>query len=346
MNEASTAIAAAKAPVSSGRIGVLITNLGTPEATDFRSMRRYLKEFLSDKRVVEDNSLTWKLVFNLIILTRRPASKGRDYESIWNREKNESPLKTITRSQAEKLAASLALVDERIEVDWGMRYGNPSVGSAIEALKAKGCDRILFVPLYPQYAAATTATACDAAFRHLMTMRWQPSLRVAPPYYDDPVYIEAVAASMREELAKLAFKPDVILASFHGIPQDYADNGDPYPEQCAVTAHLLRKALGMDGDTLRLTFQSRFGTAEWIKPYTDKTVEALAQAGVKNLAIVTPGFSADCLETLEEIAVENGDIFKAHGGVNFAAIPCLNDSAQGMRLIREVVLRELRGWVP
>ncbi len=351
MMDASSAAAAGghlsadQPPVKSGKIGVLIANLGTPDATDYGSMRRYLKEFLSDKRVIEDNSLTWKLVFNLIILTRRPASKGRDYDTIWNTELNESPLKTITRSQAQKLAASLAPVDGRIEVDWGMRYGNPSVGSAIDALAAKGCDRILYVPLYPQYAAATTATACDAAFRHLMTMRWQPTLRVAPPYYDEPVYIEALASSMRAELAKLSFKPDVILASFHGIPQDYADKGDPYPEQCAVTTHLLRKALGMDGDTLRLTFQSRFGTAEWLKPYTDKTVEALAQSGVKNLAIVTPGFAADCLETLEEIAVENRDIFKGNGGLNFAAIPCLNDSEAGMQVIREIVMRELKGWV-
>jgi ferrochelatase len=347
MNDASSdKVARARRPAApSGKIGVLIANLGTPDATDYRSMRRYLKEFLSDKRVIEENSLTWKLVFNLIILTRRPAAKGRDYDSIWNSEKNESPLKTITRSQAEKLAAALKPVDDRIEVDWGMRYGNPSVGAAIDALAAKGCDRILYVPLYPQYSAATTATACDAAFRHLMTMRWQPTLRVAPPYYDDPAYIEALASSMREQLAKLSFKPDVILASFHGIPQDYADKGDPYPEQCAVTTHLLRKALGLDGDTLRVTFQSRFGTAEWVKPYTDKTVEALAQSGVKNLAIVTPGFSADCLETLEEIAVENRDIFKANGGVNFAAIPCLNDSAQGLQVIREIALRELKGWV-
>jgi len=332
-------------PVRSGRIGVLIANLGTPDATDYSSMRRYLKEFLSDKRVIEDNSLIWKLVFNLIILTRRPASKGRDYDSIWNKELNESPLKTITRSQAQKLAASLAPVDARIEVEWGMRYGNPSVGSAIDALMAKGCDRILYVPLYPQYAAATTATACDAAFRHLMTMRWQPTLRVAPPYHDAPVYIEALASSMREELAKLSFKPDVILASFHGIPQDYFDKGDPYYCHCAKTTRLLRDALGYSENELRMTFQSRFGTAEWIKPYTDKTVEELARSGVKNLAIVTPGFSADCLETLEEIAVENGDIFKEHGGVNFAAIPCLNDSPQGMRVIHDIALRELQGWV-
>ena len=210
---------------------------------------------------------------------------------------------------------------------------------------AKGCDRILFVPLYPQYAAATSATACDAAFKHLMTMRWQPTLRVAPPYHDEPAYIDALASSMREELAKLAFKPDVILASFHGIPQDYFDKGDPYYCHCAKTTRLLRDALGYNDEQLRMTFQSRFGPAEWIKPYTDKTVEALAQSGVKNLAIVTPGFSADCLETLEEIAVENGDIFKANGGENFAAIPCLNDSPQGMQAIRAVVLRELKGWV-
>jgi ferrochelatase len=329
--------------VAAGRIGVLIANLGTPDATDFWSMRRYLKEFLSDRRVIEENTLLWKLVFNGIILTLRPRRKGRDYDTIWNREKNESPLKTVTRSQAEKLAAALA--DPRVVVDWAMRYGNPSVASRIDALAAQGCDRILFVPLYPQYAAATSATACDAAFRHLMTMRWQPALRVSPPYYDDPVYIDAIAQSMRTALAKLAFKPDVILASFHGIPRDYADKGDPYDRHCAETTRLLREKLGMDEKQLRLTFQSRFGKAEWLQPYTDKTVEALAKSGLKNLAIVTPGFSADCLETLEEIAVENGDIFKGNGGENFAAIPCLNDSEEGMAVIRHVVRRELQGWV-
>ena len=348
MEDASPAIAAGLGrpqTIKSGRIGVLIANLGTPDATDFWSMRRYLKEFLSDKRVIEENSLTWKLVFNGIILTLRPRAKGRDYDSIWNRERNESPLKTITRSQSEKLAASLRTVDDKIDVVWGMRYGNPSVGSAIDELAAKGCDRILLMPLYPQYAAATSATACDAVFAHLMTMRYQPALRVAPPYYAEPVYIEAVADTIREQLGKLPFKPDIILASFHGIPRDYADKGDPYPEQCLETSRLLREALGFDESQFRLTFQSRFGKAEWLQPYTDKTVEALAKSGVKNLAIVTPGFSADCLETLEEIAVENGDIFKHNGGENFAAIPCLNDSDQGMRVIRDVVLRELTGWI-
>jgi ferrochelatase len=350
MNDASPDAVAGIRPkdhpdVKSGRVGVLIANLGTPDATDYWSMRRYLKEFLSDRRVIEVNRALWWLVLNGIILSTRPGAKGRDYDSIWNRERNESPLKTITRSQAEKLAAMLSGVDGRIDVAWGMRYGNPSVASAIDELAAKGCDRILYVPLYPQYAAATTATACDAAFAHLATLRYQPTLRVAAPYYDDPVYIDALAASVRDELKKLPFKPEVILASFHGIPKDYSDKGDPYPLHCVETARLLREALGYDEQQFRLTFQSRFGKAEWLQPYTDKTVEALAQSGVKNLAIVTPGFSADCLETLEEIAVENAEIFRHAGGENFAAIPCLNDSEGGMRVIREVVLRELKGWV-
>lgn len=325
------------------RIGVLLVNLGTPDATDYWSMRRYLKEFLSDKRVIEDNSLLWKLVFNGIILTTRPRAKGRDYDSIWNREKNESPLLTITRSQAQKLAEAIG--SERIAVDFAMRYGNPSIASRIDVLAAQGCDRLLLVPLYPQYAAATSATVCDEAFRKLMTMRSQPVLRVAAPYYDDPVYIEALASSMKAALGKLDFTPDVILASFHGIPKEYADNGDPYPSHCAETTRLLRAALGYDEQKLRMTFQSRFGRAEWLQPYTDKTVEALARADVKNLAIVTPGFAADCLETLEEIAVENANIFRAHGGEKFTAIPCLNDSDGGMAVIRHVVERELRGWV-
>jgi ferrochelatase len=325
------------------RVGVLLVNLGTPDATDFRSMRRYLKEFLSDKRVIEDNSLLWKLVFNGIILTTRPRAKGRDYDAIWNREKDESPLKTITRSQSEKLTAMLD--DTRLVVDWAMRYGNPSIASRIDALAAQGCARLLVVPLYPQYAAATTATVCDEVFRKLMTMRAQPTLRIVPPYHDDPVYIEALAASLRAALTRLPFTPDVILASFHGIPKDYADKGDPYPAHCAVTTRLLREKLGYDEDRLRMTFQSRFGRAEWLQPYTDKTVEALAKGGVKNLAVITPGFSADCLETLEEIAVENGGIFRSNGGENFAAIPCLNDSASGMAVIRHLVARELQGWL-
>jgi ferrochelatase len=332
-------------PVATGRIGVLLVNLGTPDATDYWSMRRYLKEFLSDRRVIEENRLKWWLVLNLIILTVRPSRKGRDYDKIWNRERDESPLKTITRAQAEKLSASLAPLDGRLMVDWAMRYGNPSIASRLGALQQAGCDRILVVPLYPQYAAATTATVADKAFDALKQMRWQPAVRIAPPWHDDPVYIEAVASALEAELARLSFKPDMILASFHGVPKDYLLKGDPYHCQCQKTARLLRARLGLDEGRFMLTFQSRFGTAEWLQPYTDMTVRALAERGVKNLAIVTPGFAADCLETLEEIAGENAEIFHHHGGENFAAIPCLNDSEAGMTVISHVVRRELKGWI-
>ena len=330
---------------ASGRVGVLLVNLGTPDATDYWSMRRYLKEFLSDPRVIEENRLKWWLVLNLIILSLRPGRKGRDYDKIWNRELNESPLRTITRAQAEKLSAMLAPVDGRITVDWAMRYGNPSIASRLEALQQRGCERILIVPLYPQYAAATTATVADKAFDVLGGMRWQPAVRIAPSWHDDPVYIEALAVSLESELAKLPFRPDVILASFHGMPKDYLDKGDPYYCQCHKTARLLRARLGLSEERFMLTFQSRFGTAEWLQPYTDMTVKALAEKGVKNLAVVMPGFVADCLETLEEIAGENAEIFHHAGGRNFAAIPCLNDTEAGMTVISHVVSRELLGWI-
>ncbi len=325
-------------------IGVLLVNLGTPDATDYWSMRRYLKEFLSDRRVIEENRVKWWLILNLIILTVRPGRKGRDYDKIWNRERNEFFLKTITRSQADKLGESF-IGDPRVLVDWAMRYGNPSIASRLEAMRSAGCDRILIVPLYPQYAAATTATVCDKAFEALAMMRWQPAVRVAPAYFDQPVYIEAIAESLEAGLAKLSFKPDVILASFHGMPEDYLRKGDPYHCQCAKTARLVRERLNLGEDRLLLTFQSRFGTAEWLKPYTDATVKGLAEKGVKNVAVIMPGFAADCLETLEEIAMENAEIFRHAGGKNFAAIPCLNDSPAGMAVIRDVVLRELKGWV-
>jgi len=326
------------------RIGVLLVNLGTPDATDYWSMRRYLKEFLSDRRVIEEHPVKWWLILNLIILTVRPGRKGRDYAKIWNRERNESFLKTITRSQSEKLSAALA-ADPRILVDWAMRYGNPSIASRLDAMQAAGCDRILLVPLYPQYAAATTATVCDKAFDALGRMRWQPALRVAPAWFDRPAYIEAIASSLEAGLARLSFKPDVVIASFHGMPEDYLRKGDPYYCQCAATTRLLRARLKLDDSQLLMTFQSRFGTAEWLKPYTDATVKSLAERGVKNLAVITPGFAADCLETLEEIAMENAEIFKHAGGENFAHIPCLNDSPAGMAVIHDVVTRELMGWV-
>ena len=352
--DAAPATLAATGPLPPGhpavqprRIGVLLSNLGTPDATDYWSMRRYLREFLSDRRVIETNRILWWLVLNLVILTVRPGRKGKDYDTIWNRERDESPLKTITRSQAERLQAALAEGPggPEIAVDWGMRYGNPSLRSALERLQGRGCDRILLVPLYPQYAAATSATACDKTFEALMTMRWQPALRVAPPYADDPAYIEAVAQSIRDGLAKLDFEPEVVVASFHGVPKEYLLKGDPYHCQCAKTARLLREALGLTAETFLLTFQSRFGPAEWLQPYTDATVKALAARGVKRLAVVTPGFSADCLETIEEIGGENAEYFRHGGGEHFARIPCLNDGPGGMRVIETVVRRELMGWV-
>jgi ferrochelatase len=328
-----------------GRIGVLLVNLGTPDATDYWSMRRYLGEFLSDRRVIEENRLKWWLVLNGIILSARPGRKGRDYDKIWNRERTESPLKTITRSQSDKLDEIFDRIDRRVRVDWAMRYGNPSIRSRLEALAAQDCEKILIVPLYPQYAAATTATVCDEVFRSLKRMRFQPTLRVAAPYYAEPAYIDALAVSLNAALAKLSFKPDVIIASYHGMPEDDVAKGDPYLRQCGETTALLRRKLKMDEERLIMTFQSRFGTAEWIKPYTDATVKSLAERGVKNLAVITPGFAADCLETLEEIAMENAQIFRDAGGENFAAIPCLNDSPGGMAVIRDVVSRELKGWL-
>ncbi|MDE2577517.1 MAG: ferrochelatase [Hyphomicrobiales bacterium] len=329
--------------IAARAVGLLLVNLGTPDATDYWSMRRYLKEFLSDRRVIETSRLIWWPVLNLIILSRRPQAKGKDYDAIWNREANEGPLKTITRAQAEKLGARLA-DKKNVIVDWAMRYGNPSIESRIRALQAQGCDRIVVAPLYPQYAAATTATVADKTFEALMKMRWQPNVRIAAPWHDDDFYIEALAQSLRTGLAQLDFEPDVILASFHGVPKDYLLKGDPYHCQCVKTARLLREKLGFSEEKLRLTFQSRFGPAEWLKPYTDETVKALAQAGVKKIAIVTPGFTADCLETIEEIGVENRDIFLASGGEKFARIDCLNDSEGGIDVIEAVARRELAGW--
>jgi protoporphyrin/coproporphyrin ferrochelatase len=330
---------------ATGRIGVLLVNLGTPDSTGYWAMRRYVREFLSDRRVIEENRLKWWLVLNLIILTVRPGRKGRDYDKIWNKERNESPLKTITRSQSDRLEEIMDKVDRHVRVDWAMRYGNPSIRSRLEALAAQDCGRILIVPLYPQYAAATTATVCDEAFRALSTMRFQPTLRVAAPYYTEPVYIDALANSLNAAVAKLNFKPEVIIASYHGMPEAYVEKGDPYLQHCTETTMLLRKKLKLDDQRLIMTFQSRFGAAEWIKPYTDATVKSLAERGVKNIAVITPGFASDCLETLEEIAMENAEIFRHAGGENFAAIPCLNDTPGGMAVIRDIVTRELKGWL-
>ncbi len=326
-------------------IGVLLVNLGTPDAATPAAVRRYLKEFLSDRRVIEKNSLLWKLFLNGVILPIRSRRKARDYQKIWNNEKKELPFKTITRSQAEKLASILEPLGPHVLVDWAMRYASPSIASRLQVLTTWGCERILIMPLYPQYSAATTATVCDEVYRFMMRQRRQPALRILPAYYDDPYYIEVLASSLQAELKNLPFTPDVIVASYHGMPKDYVAKGDPYESQCVRTTELLRAKMGLDETKLMMTFQSRFGRAKWLEPYTINTVKALAKKGVKNLVVVTPGFSADCLETLEEIAVENERAFKRAGGQNFAAIPCLNDSEAGMLMIWQLAMRELKGWV-
>lgn len=331
-------------PVAFGKVGVLIVNLGTPDGTDRRSMRRYLEEFLTDRRVVETSRLIWYPILYGIILNTRPTAKGADYASIWNTERNESPLRTFTRSQAEQLAARMA-DRTSVVVDWAMRYGNPSIASRLDALQAAGCERILVFPLYPQYTAATTATVNDKVFQHLLKKRWQPAIRTVPPYHDDPVYIDAIARSVETHIARLDFEPEVVLASFHGIPKDYFDKGDPYYCHCQKTARLLRERLGWDESRLKVTFQSRLGSAEWLQPYTDKTVEALARSGVKRIAVLTPGFVSDCLETIEEIGVENAAIFQMAGGERFARIPCLNDGPDGIDVLEHVTRRELSGWI-
>jgi protoporphyrin/coproporphyrin ferrochelatase len=338
------AMPAEPAPVEHG-VGVLVVNLGTPEQADRKAVRRYLKEFLTDRRVIEKDSLLWKLVLHGIILPLRSRWRARDYQKIWNHEKNESPFKTITRSQAEKLAGMLQPLGNHVIVDWAMRYAGPSIGSRLEALIKRGCDRILVMPLYPQYAAATTATVGDELSRFMLRQRRQPALRILPAYYEDPLYIEALSSSLRAELKALPFEPDVIMASYHGMPKEYVAKGDPYQAQCERTTQLLREQLGFDDKKLIMTYQSRFGRGKWLEPYTIKTVKALAKQGVKNMVVVTPGFAADCLETLEEIAVENAHVFKRYGGENFVAIPCLNDSEAGMLMLRQLATRELKGWV-
>lgn len=325
-------------------VGILLVNLGTPEGTGYWPMRRYLSEFLSDRRVIEWSPLFWQPVLQGIVLSVRPRKSGALYASIWNKERNESPLRTFTRAQAEKLSAALAS-EANVVVDWAMRYGKPSIPERLGVLMAAGAERIVVFPLYPQYSASTTATVNDKAFEALQAMRSQPALRTVPPYYDDPVYIDALAESIGRHFASLGFEPEILIASYHGLPKSYAERGDPYPEHCLKTSRLLRERLGWSEPKLLTTFQSRFGPEEWLQPYTDKTVERLASEGVKRIAIVNPGFVSDCLETLEEIAVQNREIFLHKGGEHFAHVPCLNDSPEGMRVIETIVRRELQGWI-
>lgn len=326
-----------------GRIGVLIVNLGTPEATSYWPMRRYLKEFLSDPRVVETNRLLWWFILNGIVLTIRPKRSGHAYDKIWNRERDESPLKTITRAQAEKLGRELA-GDGPIVVDWGMRYGLPPVGERLAALKDAGCERILVFPLYPQYSASTTATVADKVFEAMASLRWQPTLRFVPPYYAQDPHIDALAHSVTSHLDSLDFVPDVILASYHGLPESYVAAGDPYYDHCRETTRLLRTKLGLPEEKLRMVFQSRFGKTEWIKPYAQDTVAALPGQGVRNLAMIMPGFAADCVETLEEVAIGLAETFRENGGENFTAVPCLNESDASIAMLAALIRKEISGW--
>ncbi len=335
---------AARKAAAAEKVGVLLVNLGTPDGTDYWPMRRYLGEFLSDRRVIEWPRAIWYPILYGIVLSRRPQRSGAAYDTIWNREQNESPLRTFTRAQGEKLASALAK-HENVIVDWAMRYGRPSIETVTKSLMERGCDRIVMFPLYPQYSASTTATVNDKFFQALMKMRFQPAVRTVPAYYDEPIYIDALARSIEQHLATLSFEPEVVIASYHGIPLGYSKKGDPYHQHCLTTSQLLRERLGWDEKKLISTFQSRFGPEEWLQPYTDKTVERLGREGVKSIAVFNPGFVADCLETLEEIAVEAADIFQAAGGENFTHIPCLNDTADGMAVIEALVRRELSGWL-
>ncbi|SNS84978.1 MULTISPECIES: ferrochelatase [unclassified Azospirillum] len=333
-------------PVKTPRVGVLLINLGTPEGTDYWSMRRYLSEFLSDRRVVEVPRLIWQPILQGIILTFRPKKSGHAYAGIWNRELDESPLKTHTREQALLLSAAMAARHgDGVVVEWGMRYGHPSTAAALERLTAAGCERILLFPLYPQYSATTTATACDQAFRALMAMRRQPALRTVPTYHDEPAYISALATSVRDHLAGLDWTPDLLITSFHGLPKAYLEKGDPYHCYCLKTARLLREELGWTADKLRFAFQSRFGRTEWLQPYLEPMVKALPEQGVKNLAIMAPAFVSDCVETLEEVNQGIRETFLTAGGQNFTYIPCLNSSPAHIDLLVRLTERELGGWV-
>lgn len=331
--------------VRQGKVGVLLINLGTPDTPKPGAVRRYLKEFLSDRRVIELNPLLWQPILRGIILNTRPRKSAAAYRKIWDPETGDSPLRAVTLEQAKKLSERLAESHPKVVVDWAMRYGSPPIHEGVDDLLEAGCRRILLMPLYPQYSAATTATACDEAFRYLATERWQPAVRTLPPYHDEPVYIEALAGSVRAALAEREREPEVILASFHGMPRETLDQGDPYHCHCQKTGRLLREALGWEEDRFRVTFQSRFGPKEWLRPYSDETVKELAGQGVKRIAVVCPGFAADCLETLEEVAIGLNESFLEAGGEDFHYIPCLNAGEAQIELLAALAERELQGWL-
>ena len=332
--------------ISRAKIGILIGNLGTPDATDYWSMRRYLGEFLSDRRVIDYSPLIWQPLLQLIILTKRPFSSGAAYRGIWNKEKNESPLLTILRTQKEKLDLYFKKIyGDKVIVDFCMRYGNPSTISVMKKLRAAGCEKIIFFPLYPQYAAPTTATANDQVFRALMKMNWQPAIRTVPAYYDNDVYLKSLASSIREAYQETDTRPEHLVVSYHGVPERYLLEGDPYHCQCQKTTRLLVNNLGWNEKDVTTTFQSKFGPEKWVGPATVDYVAKLAQTGIKNIAVVAPAFSADCVETLEEINEEIRESFIEAGGQEFLYIPCLNDREDHINALAQIIENEVSGWV-
>ncbi len=323
--------------VKFGKTGVLLINLGTPDSTSWWDIRKYLKEFLSDKRVIEVNPIIWQIILNIFILTLRPSKTAHAYKKIWRKESNESPLLYFTRNQSDKLSNLIS--NEKIIVDFAMRYGNPSIQSKLTNLQKKGCENLIILPLYPQYAAATTATVCDEVYRSLMKMRWQPSLQVVPHYESEPLYIDALTRSIENKIKDISWTPDLIISSYHGIPKSYFDKGDPYHCYCHKTTRLMKEKFNKID--IQTTFQSRFGPQEWLTPYTDKTLEKLPETGVKNLLVICPGFASDCVETLEEINIQGRESFLEKGGKNFDLIPCLNDTTDHIRLFEKLVRKYL-----
>ena len=316
-----------------GKTGVLLINLGTPDSTKWLDIRRYLKEFLSDRRVIEVNPILWKIILNLIILTFRPSKTAKAYKKIWMKDKNMSPLRYYTQVQSVKLNKKIG--NDKLIVDYAMRYGQPSIKSKIKDLKEKGCENLVILPLYPQYAAATTATVCDEVYRSLIKMRWQPSLQIIPHYESEPLYINAISKSIETKISQINWEPDIIMASYHGIPKKYFEKGDPYHCYCHKTTRLITEKF--NSIEIKTTFQSRFGPQEWLTPYTDKTLESLPEKGVKNLLVICPGFASDCVETLEEINIQGRESFIEKGGVNFDLIPCLNDNSDHIKLFHKLI---------
>ena len=321
--------------VKFGKTGVLLVNLGTPDSTSWLDIRKYLKEFLSDRRVIEVNPIIWQIILNLFILTFRPSKTAKAYKEIWMKDINMSPLKYYTQMQAKKLGDRMNNKD--VIIDYAMRYGNPSINSKIKKLQEEGCENLIILPLYPQYAAATTATVCDEVYRSLMKIRWQPSLQIIPHYESEPLYIDALINSINKKIADITWKPDLIIASYHGIPKKYFDKGDPYQCYCQKTSRLIKEKFTKI--PIKTTFQSRFGPQEWLQPYTDKTFEKLPSEGVKNILVICPGFASDCVETLEEILIQGKESFLNSGGKNFDLIPCLNDNNDHIDLFEKLIGR-------